>query len=1433
MKNSSNSAPSYYKLARQAVTQGKLSEAVTHYQRALDQNPQNIIAYQELGNIFLKLQKPEQAIQSYQKAVALQPKLPQTYHNLGEAYAQLEQWTEAISVYQTAIQLKPDFSWSYNNLADIYLKLGQWTQAINYYRKAIKLNPNFALSHHNLGEAYSKLEQWEKAISAYQQAVQLNPKFVWSQYHLGELLCQHQFYSKAIPPLQKSIELQPSFNWSYYYLAEAYFNLEQWEKAIKGYRQSVKVKPDFALGYGRLGDALIQTENWSEAILCYQKATELDPVLNVSFYRNLELAKARINPNVATSQPVTPQPTGWPYVQQQPFIPPKTLPDGRPWPKISVITPSYNQGEFIEETILSIIHQNYPNVEYILIDGGSTDETMTVVKRYQKHFSYVVSEPDKGQSNAINKGFQRATGEIVTWLNSDDRFAPGALYAAALAFYTSGADIVAGICQVFQGQQEALHHVTSSQPGVLSLADILDVEHCWLSGKFFHQPEVLFTRAIWQKAGGAVDEDLYYSMDYEMWARFAAAGAKICPITHPIAQFRMHEAQKTSATDKYKPELLATRDRLRQQFQHQVVSTAKLRENTDALPKRHQLRVVLFSDLGFSGGAGIAHEQMGRALAAAGHQVLPIMGASSWQPQPIEFSASKAMQLINCLEPDLVVLGNLHNIQESVEFLEEITDKYPTIFLMHDQWLLTGRCAYTGNCDKYTKVCDADCPTFDQYPALAPKKIQPTYDRKRQLIIENENLLVLGNSEWTTNWARQALQSSLSKQQQNLLTKRIQKLTLGIDTDIFKPRDKKECRQRLGLPPEKFIILTGSTSIDDERKGGRHLIEALKLTNLDNILLVGFGHGAPQVEGLNCEIRHTGFIKNRSLLATYYSAADLFVGASLEETFGLTFVEAAACGTPALGYASGGVQEAILDGVTGRLVKQKNPEALARMITELYQDNQQLIQLSRTAPIHVASQFSIRSSYQSLIVALDRANWLEKLQINPISKFAITPPQLNPALCVKYLAENPGDTGIITGDQIQGCVFGGFGGLEPPYPDLNLKSSSRWAFWPESQFVIESPVEKMGHLMLAYRSVRPGQKVELWKEDQLVMQTVIEASDIKQDNLLTLPIQLIAGLNFFSLKTNQFTEDGHKRKLGVLVEKITFLPDLNWRKVAQPKSRGLTQKVISMDASLKGTGWFPWESVDGVALRWMEKVGSVFVEDMDVTQRLAVRVQGRTAVKPQVLEKLTLKVNGNDIPGEVELQPDGRWQLSGRIMPGLLTPQAPFVLSLHSAEVYQLSPQDSRRASVLVEDITIQVIVPEPIQETVILVDETLLGTGWYGTEERDGVKVRWMQKVGSVVVESVNTTQALQLYIQGAATVKPELLEGLQIQVNGHLIEGEIQSQTSGEWQFVGEIPAEMLSENTPFLLTLKASEVQQLSPSDERCVSFLVEKITFVTLN
>ena len=360
-----------------------------------------------------------------------------------------------------------------------------------------------------------------------------------------------------------------------------------------------------------------------------------------------------------------------------------------------MVTPSYNQGDFIEETILSVVAQNYPNVEYIVIDGGSTDETLSVLEKYKRECSYIVSEPDDGQSSAINKGFVQATGEIFTWLNSDDRFAPGALYAVALAFYTSKADMVAGVCELLIEGKVSHTHLASCASGRLKLEEILDAEGSWLTGRFFYQPEVMFTRALWERAGGQVNETLYYSMDYELWARFAYAEAAIEVIGHPVAQYRMHEAQKTSTTEMYRPELLATCEQLKQAFDCMPLLPANGVE-----PVVRSLRIAFFNDVGTNGGAGIAHHRIAQAFQSAGHQVDSIAATMDWSLAPSSVQPGEVVSKISELNPDFVVMGNVHNTQHSVEILQAISARFPTLFIMHDQWLLTGRCAYTGSCSK-------------------------------------------------------------------------------------------------------------------------------------------------------------------------------------------------------------------------------------------------------------------------------------------------------------------------------------------------------------------------------------------------------------------------------------------------------------------------------------------------------------------------------------------------------------------------------------------------------------------------------------------------------------------------------------------------------------------------------------------------------------
>jgi glycosyltransferase involved in cell wall biosynthesis len=265
----------------------------------------------------------------------------------------------------------------------------------------------------------------------------------------------------------------------------------------------------------------------------------------------------------------------WPWNAAAPKQIPISLPSGKPLPKISIVTVTFNQGAYIEETIRSILLQGYPNLEYIVIDGGSTDNTVSILKRYQSEITYWVSESDRGQSNALNKGFAQAKGDILAWLNSDDCYLPGTLFRVALTFDIYGADLVAGGCQLRMGNNSvpfSTHHTALPIGQILPLPieRLLDIDNCWQKGEFFYQPEVFWTQDLWQRSGAHVREDLFYSMDYELWLRMAAANASIVHIPDPLALFRVHQQQKTYGEDiPYLPEL----QKVAEQFQHSALAS--------------------------------------------------------------------------------------------------------------------------------------------------------------------------------------------------------------------------------------------------------------------------------------------------------------------------------------------------------------------------------------------------------------------------------------------------------------------------------------------------------------------------------------------------------------------------------------------------------------------------------------------------------------------------------------------------------------------------------------------------------------------------------------------------------------------------------------------------------------------------------------------
>ena len=182
------------------------------------------------------------------------------------------------------------------------------------------------------------------------------------------------------------------------------------------------------------------------------------------------------------------------------------------YPKISIVTPSFNQGQFIEETIDSVLSQRYPNLEYIIIDGGSTDNSVEIIKKYEKQLKYWVSEPDQGHGHALNKGFTQATGDIMAWLNSDDKYLPWTFKTVAEIFQThKDINWISGIPSAYN-EQGCLSNI---EKGYKNVYDYGLYNYEWIQ-----QESCFWSKDLWDKSGRKIDESMKYMVDGELWSRF-------------------------------------------------------------------------------------------------------------------------------------------------------------------------------------------------------------------------------------------------------------------------------------------------------------------------------------------------------------------------------------------------------------------------------------------------------------------------------------------------------------------------------------------------------------------------------------------------------------------------------------------------------------------------------------------------------------------------------------------------------------------------------------------------------------------------------------------------------------------------------------------------------------------------------------------------
>jgi len=221
---------------------------------------------------------------------------------------------------------------------------------------------------------------------------------------------------------------------------------------------------------------------------------------------------------------------------------------------VSIVTPSFNQARYLEATLNSVLSQDYPEIEYIVIDGGSTDGSREILERFSPRLAGWVSEPDQGQTDAINKGFARAKGEVLAWLNSDDIYRPGAVRAAVRALQAHPqAAMVYGDADYIAEDGRLLGRFPAAQ-----------TDYHRLRAGYVHIPQqASFWRASYWRQVGPLDPSFYFAMDYDLWVRLAALAPLVYIPGQVWANFRLHRDAKTiSADDRCWPEMLRVHRRL-------------------------------------------------------------------------------------------------------------------------------------------------------------------------------------------------------------------------------------------------------------------------------------------------------------------------------------------------------------------------------------------------------------------------------------------------------------------------------------------------------------------------------------------------------------------------------------------------------------------------------------------------------------------------------------------------------------------------------------------------------------------------------------------------------------------------------------------------------------------------------------------------------
>lgn len=371
------------------------------------------------------------------------------------------------------------------------------------------------------------------------------------------------------------------------------------------------------------------------------------------------------------------------------------------------------------------------------------------------------------------------------------------------------------------------------------------------------------------------------------------------------------------------------------------------------------MHIVMLSDSETSGGASIAAARLAEALIASDCKVTRIVfypddEKHSWDTKvlrlhyrehdvlrplksvPFNLAVSVRIHMVSKrldhlltrLSPDVINIHNLHGAEWSHSLLEACARHAPTLWTLHDTWSFTGHCAYHYDCDKFIKGCDSTCPRPEEYPPMPARRIASSWNRRRSVLARHPEIVAVAPSKWMAMEAVRGMWKG----------HRVEVISNSLPLDLYKPMDRKVARDALGIEGKAPVLISAAENLNDKRKGGKLLIEALKKVSTRPITLVTFGRGHLTLNEAGVNVHQLGFINPEQVKVLAYNTADIMVHPAVLDNLPNTIMESIACGVPVIGFPAGGIAEMVRPGLTGWLAGGVSPGELATAIDTALDD---------------------------------------------------------------------------------------------------------------------------------------------------------------------------------------------------------------------------------------------------------------------------------------------------------------------------------------------------------------------------------------------------------------------------------------------------------------------------------------------------------------